>query len=172
MLQYSKCLCTDGSPPFTLHRKTPWRLSPPQKRRQRKRLRLIDRVVATVERSLVRNGWSDGIGSLRRWRAEMPTEGEMLPRDKYTMFDRKEKMYRKGVHSKFFRTISLRPIFWSTGYGFEGGKRRWIGKCKGEEDGIRDSALKDPSGSDLPLDKEANGFLVQNYQSGRGSARE
>lgn len=30
----------------------------------------------------------------------MPTEAEMLPRDKYTMFDRKEKRYRKGIHSE------------------------------------------------------------------------
>lgn len=29
----------------------------------------------------------------------MPTEAEMLPKDKYTMFDRKEKRYRKGIHS-------------------------------------------------------------------------
>lgn len=32
----------------------------------------------------------------------MPTEPEMLPRDKYTMFDRKEKRYRKGIHSKSY----------------------------------------------------------------------
>lgn len=30
----------------------------------------------------------------------MPTEAEMLPKDKYTMFDRKEKRYRKGIHSR------------------------------------------------------------------------
>lgn len=35
---------------------------------------------------------------IERWKAEMPTEQEMLPRDKYTMFDKKEKKYRKGVH--------------------------------------------------------------------------
>ncbi|KAL1296633.1 hypothetical protein AAFC00_000119 [Neodothiora populina] len=35
---------------------------------------------------------------LERWKVEMPTEAEMLPRDKYTMFDRKAKHYRKGVH--------------------------------------------------------------------------
>lgn len=29
----------------------------------------------------------------------MPTEAEMLPKDKYTMFDRKAKRYRKGIHS-------------------------------------------------------------------------
>lgn len=31
----------------------------------------------------------------------MPREEEMLPRDKYTIFDRKEKKYRKGIHSTF-----------------------------------------------------------------------
>jgi hypothetical protein len=35
---------------------------------------------------------------IERWKAEMPTEQEMLPRDKYTMFDRKARGYRKGVH--------------------------------------------------------------------------
>jgi len=35
---------------------------------------------------------------IERWKAEMPTEQEMLPRDKYTMFDRKAKGYRKGIH--------------------------------------------------------------------------
>ena len=35
---------------------------------------------------------------IERWKVEMPTEQEMLPRDKYTMFDRKQKGYRKGVH--------------------------------------------------------------------------
>lgn len=35
---------------------------------------------------------------IERWKAEMPTEAEMLARDKYTLFDRKHKGYRKGVH--------------------------------------------------------------------------
>lgn len=30
----------------------------------------------------------------------MPIEQEMVPKDKYTIFDRKEKKYRKGIHSK------------------------------------------------------------------------
>ena len=42
----------------------------------------------------------ESIGNLERWKEEMPTEGEMRPKDKYTMFDRKEKNYRKGVHSE------------------------------------------------------------------------
>lgn len=37
---------------------------------------------------------------LERWKEEMPTEAEMRPKDKYTMFDRKEKRYRKGIHSR------------------------------------------------------------------------
>ena len=36
---------------------------------------------------------------IERWKAEMPTEQEMLPKDKYTIFDRKAKNYRKGVRS-------------------------------------------------------------------------
>lgn len=35
---------------------------------------------------------------LERWKAEMPTEAEMLPKDKYTIFDRKARGYRKGIH--------------------------------------------------------------------------
>lgn len=38
----------------------------------------------------------------------MPTEAEMLPKDKYTIFDRKEKRYRKGIHSTS-SSISLSP---------------------------------------------------------------
>jgi len=37
---------------------------------------------------------------VERWKAEMPTEQEMLPKDKYTIFDRKEKKYRKAIHSE------------------------------------------------------------------------
>lgn len=70
-----------------------------QKRRQRKRLRLVDNVVATVERSLKKNGVA-APAQLERWKEEMPREQEMRPKDKYTMFDRKERKYRKGVHSK------------------------------------------------------------------------
>ena len=43
--------------------------------------------------------------AVERWKNEMPTEQEMLPKDKYTIFDRKEKKYRKGIHSTFERII-------------------------------------------------------------------
>lgn len=79
--------------------KTPWRLSKFQKRRHRLRLRAVDNVVATVDAALAKKGQT--LEALERWKAEMPTEAEMLPKDKYTMFDRKAKRYRKGIHSKF-----------------------------------------------------------------------
>ena len=80
-------------------RKIPWRLSAPQKRRQRKRLRLVDNVIATVDTALKKQGIEE-TKNLTRWKKEMPTEAEMRPKDKYTMFDRKEKWYRKGIHSE------------------------------------------------------------------------
>ncbi|KAE8153756.1 mitochondrial ribosomal protein L31-domain-containing protein [Aspergillus avenaceus] len=76
--------------------KIPWRISQPQKARQRKRLRSVDRVVDTVSAALTRNGHS--ARSVTRWFKEMPREEEMLPKDKYTLFDKKEKTYRKGIH--------------------------------------------------------------------------
>ncbi|KAK5627687.1 hypothetical protein RRF57_003402 [Xylaria bambusicola] len=76
--------------------KTPWRLSRFQKARQRQRLRAVDAVVATVDQALAKKG--ETLKALDTWKAMMPTEGEMLPKDKYTMFDRKEKRYRKGIH--------------------------------------------------------------------------
>lgn len=39
--------------------------------------------------------------AIDRWYSEMPREEEMLPKDKYTIFDRKEKKYRKGIHSQW-----------------------------------------------------------------------
>lgn len=68
-----------------------------QKLRQRRRLRAVDLVVDTVAKALAKKG--ETLKSLDRWKEEMPTEAQMLPRDKYTMFDRKAKKYRKGIHS-------------------------------------------------------------------------
>ena len=86
-----------GATADTHGRKIPWRLSPTQKFRQRKRLQAVDQVVATVANALAKKG--ETLKSLERWNIEMPTEAQMLPRDKYTMFDRKAKRYRKGIHS-------------------------------------------------------------------------
>ena len=59
----------------------------------------MDRVVDTVSAALARNGQSSK--AVERWYAEMPREEEMLPKDKYTLFDKKEKSYRKSIHSMF-----------------------------------------------------------------------
>lgn len=72
-------------------------MSATQKARQRKRLRAVDQVIETLSNALAKKG--ETLKSLERWKAEMPTEAEMLPKDKYTMFDRKAKRYRKGIHS-------------------------------------------------------------------------
>lgn len=99
------------------NRKIPWRISNPQKRRQRKRLRLVDNVVATVSAALKRSGIAD-TKNLVRWKTEMPREEEMLPRDKYTMFDRKEKRYRKGVHSMLTDHWKINGVFGDDGANY------------------------------------------------------
>ncbi|RFU25636.1 hypothetical protein B7463_g10712, partial [Scytalidium lignicola] len=76
--------------------KIPWRLSKFQKARQRRRLRAVDTVISVVDQALAKQGATTK--AIQRWKDEMPTEEEMLPKDKYTMFDRKEKKYRKGIH--------------------------------------------------------------------------
>ena len=80
-------------------RKIPWRLSKFQKARQRKRLRAVDTVVAVVDRALAKQGVVTK--AVERWKEEMPVEQEMVPRDKYTIFDRKEKKYRKSIRSEY-----------------------------------------------------------------------
>lgn len=58
----------------------------------------MDGIVATLDNALARTGLS--MKKVDRWKLEMPTEQEMLPKDKYTVFDRKVKRYRKGIHSE------------------------------------------------------------------------
>ena len=60
-------------------------------------------MVATLEAALDKQGKT--LKALERWKTEMPVEEEMLPKDKYTIFDRKEKRYRKGIHSTFISRI-------------------------------------------------------------------
>lgn len=56
-----------------------------------------------VSAALQRNGHAETTKAVQRWYTEMPREEEMLPKDKYTIFDRKEKRYRKGIHSEYYR---------------------------------------------------------------------
>ncbi len=66
----------------------------------------MDNVIATVDNALKRQGLDD-TKNLARWKEEMPTEQEMRPKDKYTMFDRKEKRYRKGIHSESLQVLLI-----------------------------------------------------------------
>lgn len=91
--------CTAANFLLTDRRKIPWRMSVPQKYRHRKRMQRVDRIVECVDNALKKKG--ETVAAVERWKAEMPTEAEMEPRDKYTLFDRKAKNYRKGVHSGF-----------------------------------------------------------------------
>ncbi|KAI6716090.1 mitochondrial 54S ribosomal protein YmL31 [Diplocarpon mali] len=84
--------------------KIPWRLSKFQKARQRKRLRAVDTVVAVVDKALAKQGITTK--AVERWKEEMPIEQEMLPKDKYTIFDRKEKKYRKSIRSEHYQVTS------------------------------------------------------------------
>jgi hypothetical protein len=47
----------------------------------------------------------------------MPTEPEMLAKDKYTVFDRKVKRYRKGIHSTYGRADCRihKKLMWNRG---------------------------------------------------------
>ena len=70
-------------------------------------------MVDTLSTALAKQGMA--MKSIERWKAEMPTEQEMLPRDKYTMFDRKAKRYRKGIHSMYMvleKAVQRRETEW------------------------------------------------------------
>ncbi|KAI0928323.1 hypothetical protein AcW1_005602 [Taiwanofungus camphoratus] len=71
--------------------KTPWKLSPTRKANARARLKRVDTVIEAVRAS--------GVQCAALTKAlELPKEHEMLPRDKYTVFTRHARGYRKGIH--------------------------------------------------------------------------
>lgn len=61
-----------------------------------------------VEQALAKQGLTTK--TLERWKDEMPKEEEMLPKDKYTIFDRKEKKYRKSIRSESHKTLRLQSV--------------------------------------------------------------
>ncbi|KAG8933937.1 hypothetical protein FRC03_002955 [Tulasnella sp. 419] len=71
--------------------KVPWRLSAPRKARQRQRLRDVDEVIETVRQSGVTCRSLDLALAL-------PKQHEMPAKDKYTVFSRSSRGYRKGIH--------------------------------------------------------------------------
>lgn len=105
------------------HRKTPWKLSRTRKANVRARLKQVDSVIEAVRASgvqckaLVCIPLVASIAVLRvHYRQdkalELPKEHEMPPRDKYTVFSRHTKGYRKGIHKvpKWTRVCIFRPI--------------------------------------------------------------
>ena len=79
-------------------RKSPWRMSAPRKRRQRKRLRDVDGVMASLADGLTQT--NQACRALDRALLTWRNEFEMPAKDKYWVFSRKDREsgYRKGAH--------------------------------------------------------------------------
>lgn len=77
-------------------RKIPRVISQPQKARTRLRMRMVDRNIARVAEGLRLTGQRSN--AVNKIMAQLPKESEMEPRDKYTIFSKKSKTYRKGAH--------------------------------------------------------------------------
>ncbi|KAI8642772.1 mitochondrial ribosomal protein L31-domain-containing protein [Parasitella parasitica] len=71
--------------------KNPFRMSATRKANVRKRLKAVDDVIAAVAESGIKCKALDEALAL-------PKESEMLARDKYTVFSRNAKGYRKSIH--------------------------------------------------------------------------
>jgi hypothetical protein len=85
-------------------------------------------VVATVDKALQKNGGMT-TRAVERWKDEMPIEQTMVPKDKYTIFDRKEKNYRKSIRSEyslFFESCGAMPGIRLEGTEDSGFWRWWL----------------------------------------------
>lgn len=69
----------------------------PQKARHRKRLKTVDETIATVAQGLQMEG-SSTINKLNFLDKRFPKESEMPARDKYWVFSRYARGYRKGAN--------------------------------------------------------------------------
>lgn len=76
--------------------KRSWRLSPAQKYRQRKRMQLVDSNVNNLFEGLKTFGQQTK--RITNYMENVPKESEMLPKDKYTVFNKHSRGYRKSVH--------------------------------------------------------------------------
>jgi len=102
----------------TTYRKIPWRMSKSRKANQRKRLKLVDSVIETVRASgvkcnalvsaLLAPHLANHLSYTQDKALLLPKEHEMLPKDKYTVFSRNSRGFRKGIHKvpKFTRVCS------------------------------------------------------------------
>ncbi|RDW47661.1 mitochondrial 54S ribosomal protein YmL31 [Yarrowia lipolytica] len=73
-----------------------WRLSPTQKAGQRKRIKAVDSVMDVLRSSMEKLGVTPKF--LIKAETECPPSSAMLPKDKYTVFSKNHKGYRKSVH--------------------------------------------------------------------------
>lgn len=72
----------------------------------------------------------------------------MVPRDKYTVFDRKEKRYRKGIHSMFLPALFCSLVdCW--GHGGGAGAVDKETRCEGDGYGEESDRRKFESGHEL-----------------------
>ncbi|KAG7810374.1 hypothetical protein KL921_002869 [Ogataea angusta] len=76
--------------------KKPWRLSRFQKYRHRKRMQLVDSNIQALYDGLQANGMSSK--RVEHLMTEYPKESEMTPRNKYTVFSKYARKYRKAIH--------------------------------------------------------------------------
>lgn len=79
-----------------------------QKARQRRRLRHVDETIATVAKGLASKG--ETVHALEKLKM-LPKESEMPARDKYWIFNRTSRNYRKGAHRqpKFTKVTNRVP---------------------------------------------------------------
>lgn len=73
-------------------------MSSRQKYRQRKRLQTVDETVALLTDSLKKLNQESKIIQKLNDPAVFPKESEMAPQDKYTIFSKHSRGYRKGLH--------------------------------------------------------------------------
>ncbi|GMM38166.1 mitochondrial 54S ribosomal protein YmL31 [Saccharomycopsis crataegensis] len=78
--------------------KIPWRMSSRQKYRQRKRLQEVDHTIELLTKSLAETNQTCKAIEKLNDPAVFPKESEMAAKDKYTIFSRHSKGYRKGLH--------------------------------------------------------------------------
>jgi len=71
-------------------------MSSHQKFRQRKRMQAVDSVIETVYKGLQQAGKSSA--KVENMYKNFPRESDMKPYDKYFVYNKYSKGYRKGVH--------------------------------------------------------------------------
>ncbi|ODV92958.1 hypothetical protein CANCADRAFT_23278 [Tortispora caseinolytica NRRL Y-17796] len=77
-------------------RKHPWRMSSMRKYRHRKRMETVDSNIEILKTSLESKG--ETFKRLDEFMQKVPKQKDMKPYDKYFVFNKTAKGYRKGIH--------------------------------------------------------------------------